>query len=214
MIGLAGKLMAKPYGSSVSRISFVSAASAAANTVALPTHAAGDLLILHCFNNNSTDFPTTPSGGWTYLNGLYISANLQASVVFYKIAASSSETLGTSTYATAVSVTVYRGVNTSKPFGKINGTGNTSQAYITYASIAAPTAANSWIVLLAGTSASGSDTLTTPSGTINRTTTIGGSNAITANDSNGPVGTTWAARNASTSAVLFSMSRTLEILSA
>jgi len=213
MMGLAGKLMTKPYASASGL--FVSAASAAgANTVALPTHAAGDLIIVFLFNNNSTTIPGPPSGGWSALVTTNFSAGGQAYRIVYKFATSSSETLGTSTSATDVSATVYRGVNTSSPFGSSVSANTNAQSYITYPSIAT-VASTSWVVLLAGCSASGAAVLTTPSGTTNRTTTVGGSNAITANDTNGPVGaTTWAQRNAAVDQVVFAMARSIEILPA
>jgi len=208
MMGLAGKLMAKPYAS-VSGL-FVSAASAAANTVALPTHAAGDLIVVFLFNDNSATVPSPPSGGWTALSTSTSSA-FQAYRIVYKFATSGSETLGTSTSATGVSATVYRGVNAISPFGNSASANTISQSYITYPSIST-VASTSWIVLLAGCSASGAAILTTPSDATNRTTTVGGSNTVTANDTNAPVGTTtWAARNAAVNQVVSAMARSIEL---
>lgn len=214
MMGLAGKLMSKPYGSA-SGISFVSAASAEANTVALPAHTAGDLIIVFLFNNNSTTIPGTPTGGWTALVTTNFSAGGQAYRIVYKFATSSSETLGTSTNATTVSATVYRGVNASSPFGAGVSANTSAQSYITYPTLTAITSTTSWVVLLAGCSASGAAVLTTPASTTNRTTTVGGTSTATVNDTNGPVGaTTWAGRNAAVDQVVFAMARAIEIVAA
>ena len=45
-------------------ISYVSAASAASNSVTIGTHAANDLITLFAFNNSSATIPTLPAG-WT-----------------------------------------------------------------------------------------------------------------------------------------------------
>lgn len=211
MMGLAGKLMGGGP-----KISFVSVAAAAgANTVALPTHAAGDLIIVYCYNNNNTNTPTTPSGGYTSL--VLNTATTIADRVFYKIATSGSETLGTSTNTTDVSVTVYRGVNASNPFGNKNllVNGDVTATSITYPNISAGVTPNSWVVLLAGCSASTGATFSTPAATVNRITSIGSANSIIVNDTGSAVGsTTWASRLSTVNQTVKYMARSIEIFSA
>jgi hypothetical protein len=211
MMGLAGKLMGGG-----SKISFVSVAAAAgANTVALPTHAAGDLIIVHCYNDNNTSFPTTPSGGYTSL--IFNSAGTIADRVFYKIATSGSETLGTSTNATDVSATVYRGVNASNPFGNKNllVNGDVTSTSIRYPQISTGVTPKSWVVLLAGCSASTGATFATPTATVNRVTSIGAADSIIVNDTGSAVGsTTWADRLSAVNQTVKYMARSIEIFSA
>lgn len=210
MMGLAGKLMS----GGGSKISFVSVAAAAgANTVALPTHAAGDLIIVHCYNNDNTNIPTTPSGGYTSL--IFNTATTSADRVFYKIATSGSETLGTSTNATDVSATVYRGVNASNPLGNRNLQVSSSATSITYPNISAGVTPNSWVVLLAGCSASTGATFATPAATVNIITSIGAANSIIVNDTGSAVGsTTWASRLSAVNQTVKYMARSIEIFSA
>lgn len=88
-------------------VTFLSSAVAATNTVAMPTHAAGDLIVAFALNTSST-VPTVPAG-WTS-PGAFASLGTFPSIVSmgYKIAANSSETTGTWTNANAICVTVYR----------------------------------------------------------------------------------------------------------
>lgn len=87
-------------------ISFVSTASAAANTVTMPSHVAGDMIVAFAFRDGNTAPPTVPAG-WImqYVPG----GGTDCSVALaFKFAASGSETTGTWTNATGISVAVYR----------------------------------------------------------------------------------------------------------
>jgi hypothetical protein len=88
-------------------IEFVSGASAAANTVAMPTHQAGDWIIVFTFRDGSTTYPTIPAGWTTDSQKTGTSLSYQ---VGHKVAAGSSETTGTWTNATGIVVLVYRNV--------------------------------------------------------------------------------------------------------
>lgn len=76
-------------------------------TATMPSHQAGDLIIAMGFRDGSTTAPALPSGeNWTnVING---GANACSQRVAYKIAASSSEAVGTFANANAVIVAVYR----------------------------------------------------------------------------------------------------------
>src|SRR4051812_8291221 len=108
-------------------ISYVSDASAAASTVAMPTHAAGDLIVAFAFRDGSVTNPSLPSG-WTDV-GAPTGANLCSIRMGFKIAASSSETTGTWAAATGVTVAVYRKSSTESWLPPVpswrNGTGTT-----------------------------------------------------------------------------------------
>jgi hypothetical protein len=88
-------------------IEFVSGASAAANAVAMPTHQAGDFIMVFTFRDGSTTQPTIPAGWTADSQNTGTSLSYQ---VGHKVAASSSETTGTWTNATGIVVLVYRNV--------------------------------------------------------------------------------------------------------
>jgi hypothetical protein len=80
--------------------------SANADSISIPSHAAGDLIIVHAMNHASATVPTKPSGWVTsYSAGVAGGALLVA----YKHAQSNAETSGTWTNADHLFVTVWRG---------------------------------------------------------------------------------------------------------
>ena len=87
-------------------ISLVSNAQAATNTVSMPTHATGDLLLVCTTNDNATTTPTLPTG---WINLWALGSGTGAMTVGYKYAQSNAETTGTWTNADQISVTVWRG---------------------------------------------------------------------------------------------------------
>lgn len=87
-------------------ISYVSGASAASNTVSMPSHQAGDMILVYAFRSNSTTPPSIPAGYILSYNPT--GANTCAMTVGYKIATSGSEATGTWTNATSTIVVVYR----------------------------------------------------------------------------------------------------------
>lgn len=88
-------------------ISAISNATAAANTVTMPTEATGDYILATVWRTGSTTAPTIPSG-WTLIKTT--TSTTCWGGIYYKVAASSSETTGTWTSATSVEINVYRGV--------------------------------------------------------------------------------------------------------
>lgn len=87
-------------------ISLVSNAQALSDTLTMPTHATGDLIMGIATNDNAATIPTKPSD-WTSLWA--IGATTSAIAVYYKYAQSNAEAFGTWTNADHVSVTVWRG---------------------------------------------------------------------------------------------------------
>lgn len=75
------------------------------NTATLGTHAAGDLILVFAYRDGSTTAPSLVSGFTNVVNG---GANTNSARCAFKIAASSSETIGTWTNATSVIVVVIR----------------------------------------------------------------------------------------------------------
>ena len=87
-------------------ISLVSNAQALSDTLTMPTHATGDLILGIGTNDNAATVPTKPAG-WTSLWA--IGATTSAIAVYYKYAQSNAETFGTWTNADHVSATIWRG---------------------------------------------------------------------------------------------------------
>lgn len=85
-------------------VTWRSGASAAGNTVAMPTHVAGDLIWAIAFRDGSTIAPTLPAGWTTHGSSNNTGC---AYILAWKTAASASETTGTWTNATSVAVSVY-----------------------------------------------------------------------------------------------------------
>jgi len=113
-------------------ISLFSSASAQATTITIPSHQAGDLIVIFGGRNNTTP-PTIPSG-WVQLAST--GASNASSVAVFRIAKSSSETSGTFTNASVLHVVVLRassGILVAST--ALSGQTNTSQT-INYAALA------------------------------------------------------------------------------
>lgn len=78
------------------------------DTVSMPSHAAGDMIVAFAFRDGSTTPATVPAGqGWNTLSSG--GASSSSGIVAWKVAASSSEGCGTFTNATGLIVVVIRG---------------------------------------------------------------------------------------------------------
>jgi hypothetical protein len=82
-------------------------AASGVSSLVLPEHQAGDLLVGFAFRDGSTTAPSLPSG-WT--NAESGGANSCSVIVATKVAASSGETSGTWSNATALQIAILRGV--------------------------------------------------------------------------------------------------------
>lgn len=90
-------------------ISFIGAVGALANSIALPSHQAGDLIEIATYDTGSG---VTPSLGSGYISlGTHTQGTLLAARIGYKIATSSSETSGTWSGASFIAAKVYRGAS-------------------------------------------------------------------------------------------------------
>lgn len=91
-------------------VSFVGSASAEATSVTLPSHQAGDLIVIFAGRTGSTGIPSVPAG-WRFAaqsSGSGVTPPAIAASVGWKIAASSAETSGTWTNADMVLAVVVR----------------------------------------------------------------------------------------------------------
>ena len=137
----------------------------------LPTHAAGDLILIFAYNEVNTTIPTLPTGYTSKSTVTSGSADDAAVRVGYKIAASSSETSGTWTNASQIVVLVYRGVDQTTPLGTFGSTSYTTQLDWTavYPTLTlGVTTGTSWIVGFGGSNATNSAIDTAPSGMVRR----------------------------------------------
>ncbi|HEU4715939.1 MAG TPA: hypothetical protein VFS14_03865, partial [Candidatus Saccharimonadales bacterium] len=159
-------------------VSYVSSASAAAATVAMPTHQLGDLIIAFAYRDGNTTAPSLPAG-WTNINNS--GANTNSARLAYKFALSNAETTGTWTNATGIVVQVYRGtggVGASAVGGASSGT-------ITYPALTLQNTDNtSWVARFAGHRTATNMTTNTPAGYTQRT---GVATEVKGSDTNGTV---------------------------
>lgn len=168
-------------------ISFVGAATAAATSITIPTHQAGDLIVIFAFRDGSTTAPTVPAGWFVPPNSTTSVTGCSAAIA-YKFATSSSEASGTWTNATHLSVAVYRGIAANTGFAQFTfGTGTTNSLSYPAQSNWIRTDSTSWALRFLG-HVNANATATAPTGYTNRADFgSGGSARVAVHDSNGTV---------------------------
>jgi len=132
-------------------ISFISAASAAANNVNLGTFAAGDLGIVFAFRDGSTTAPTLPAGWTNWPTTPTGTATSTSGRVGYRVLQSGDTSSGTWTNATEIQVLVLRGQDAESFTGRIAWAGAVSNQP-SYASLGGmgSTNGNSWVIGVGG----------------------------------------------------------------
>lgn len=155
-------------------IEYVSSASAAAATVTMPTHQAGDLIV--CCARRATGAPGLPAG-WTNL--AQWGSGSSTARVGYKYAASGSESTGTWTSSGDVAVAVYRNAQLGvyNTYSGISGKYPDLSGYTT----------DAWLLRWAASSTFASQP-STPSGFTSRQGDSGRSTRLS--DTDGPHGST------------------------
>lgn len=102
-------------------ISILGALAANSSSVAIPAHAAGDLIVVFAFNASSTTVPTLPTAGGTvptFTSSVPTTGGAHnAGVVACAYATGSSDTSGTWTSATSMIAVAIRATTTSSPIG-------------------------------------------------------------------------------------------------
>ena len=137
-------------------LSRVGGSSAAATSIAIPTHVAGDLIVIWAYRDGSTTPPTVPAAAgtvpaFTTIDGP-TGANSNSAVCAWAVAAGTTDTSGTWTNATGISVEVWRGA-AAVPIG---GHAQSGASVASGANIAIPaitlheTGGNSAILAFAG----------------------------------------------------------------
>lgn len=164
-------------------------------TLTMPTHASGDLIVGFAFRDgNNTPYPTMPTGvNWSALDqggGTGFGSISIATTSFYKIATSSSESFGTATDATGVQVVVYRSDTGSINIGAHAMNWNTSVGTGSDVLYAALTLTNSpsWVAAQVGHRRTDTSLETPPTGmTMRANPRNGGSSEGGIFDTNGTV---------------------------
>lgn len=109
-------------------ISHIGSAGAATTSVAIPAHVAGDLMVIYAYNNAATAVPVKPAAGGTVPTWIAIDnpagANLNSAACMYAFAAGTTDTTGTWTSTTTISVHVLRGTHATSPIGAHAQSGN------------------------------------------------------------------------------------------
>lgn len=177
-------------------ISFVGATSAAATSLTLPTHAAGDLILIAAMRNNNTASLVIPPAGWETVFGYFSSNNHQ--YLFQRTAQASGESSGTFANADLLAACVYRSssnilcaCNTWQVAATIGSGGSIAytQSYTTSQT------SNKWFGGLITNRVNDSNCETAPTGMTNRTSITGASaNEIAMHDTNGN-SSSWASTN-------------------
>jgi hypothetical protein len=162
--------------------SIVSSASAATNTVTMPTHAIGDMIVVWAYRGASATAPTIPSSqGW--MQAAAPTGSTNSAVLCVKLATSASHTTGTWTNATGIIIIVVRG---HAGIGTVASSAAAS-ATITYPALTVDdTGSSSWALRFAGVGAGTNITTNSPSTTPN-TFVAGTSTVVTSYSSNGTI---------------------------
>lgn len=148
-------------------ISFIGANAANGNSVTIPSHQAGDLLLIGVYRHDSNAAITVPSGWFTELGngGATNRINLH-----WRIAEDAASTAGTWSNATQIIAAVYRADNYLVPSGSSTTQGTAGSGNnVTYPAIqTASEVTNKWHIGLIGHRRTNTDIATAPSGMINR----------------------------------------------
>jgi protocatechuate 3,4-dioxygenase beta subunit len=187
-------------------ISFVGANSAAGNTVTIPAHQVGDLMIIYAYRNGNATPPGSPSG-WTDI-GTPAGSQNQSDHTGYRFATSTSDTSGTWTNATNMVVLVYRGIDSTTPIGgdSVAQSPNAASNVISYPAVTmSVTDGSSWVVGLAG-HRTATNVNVAPTGMTNRTGTV-----VAGHDTNVGV-TAWSLHTVTVNASSSWRARTIEIV--
>ena len=178
-------------------ITYVSAGSVAGTSFTLPTHQAGDLLVMFGYHTSSGTGITIPSG-WVQRTS-QASSGGRNGILAIKTATSSSESSGTWANASHLLCGVYRSNSSLYLWGGLLSNGSSaSTTTINYAAIGAVTFSNTWFLGLVGTTTNGSGE-TAPTLMTNRHS-LNSSGEVALHDTNANVAS-WASTNVATATV-------------
>ncbi len=159
-------------------VQHIASATAAATTIAIPTHGIGDLIVISASRTGDTTTPSLASGWTNIASG---NANLISTRVGYFIATTTTTVSGTWANAHNLVVSVYRGAHPTAPFGDNTGRSDAGSSSIEYQDITfTVTDGTSWVHMMA-VHGNATDLNLPPAGAVNRSS--GG--RLTVHDSNG-----------------------------
>jgi len=178
--------------------SYVSSAAAEATTLTMPSHSAGDLLLMYAFRTTTGAITVPP--GWLPI-AWRAASNSMSTGVWYKTAASSGETSGTWTDAAILACVVYTDTANHLMPGGSNSNGATGSTSLTYQPIGGYSGStgsgsgfrgSGWCIGCGATAINSTNTEDAPAGMTNRIAQAGASvGEIAVHDTNGDV-TAWA----------------------
>lgn len=165
-------------------ISFIGQATGA-NSVTLPSHQSGDVILIFAFNETSLTVPSLASG-WTSITTN--SGNTCAFRLGYLVAGSSSEVSGTWTNATGCIAHVYRGADNADPIGASLRQGSSTSAFgVAYPGLTLEVGdGTAWVAGFAGHRNADTALETPPSGMTNRSDLVD-IQEVVGHDTNGGV---------------------------
>ena len=159
----------------------IGSSGGAGTTITIPTHRAGDLILIFAYRDGSATAPSLPSGYTNLQNG---GANTNSSRVGYKIALSSGETSGTWTNATHLIVYVIRNFDNINPVNttatRTSGSGTT----VTYGTLSPlkDQDGRSLVIGFAGHRSVDTNLQNAPTNMANRVTFVDATSEIAAHD--------------------------------
>ena len=144
----------------------ISSAAADANTLALPTHAVGDVLLMFAQRTGSNTVPVQPAAGgtvptWTSIGSA--GANTHSSRVSWTKATAANHTSGTWTNATQLICLVARGVLTPLASAVTQAAANTQTIVYPALAVTKPTG-DVWLLRFGGRGAANADVPDPPAG--------------------------------------------------
>jgi hypothetical protein len=155
-------------------ISFIAANSANSNTVAIPTHQFGDLIVFISYRSDGNFNSSLPSG---YVQNTRNSGSGNGQIIATRIASSSSESTPSIADATQVIIAIYRST-TGKVIlassGSVSSSSSTTVIYSTV-SFSGSNITDKWHVGMAGHKSIDTSLQTAPTGMTNRASQVGGS---------------------------------------
>lgn len=155
----------------------------------LPTHQAGDLILIFAYRDGNTTAPSLPAGYWNITNN---GANTNSMRVGYRIAPSAGTSSGTWTNATSVIAVVYRGARVGT-----FAVGGAASTTVNYPAITLLKSDNtSWVVSGAGHRSIDTSIEAAPSGMTNVNSVLDATDELAVHDTNGTA-SSWSSTNVS-----------------
>lgn len=164
-------------------IALIGSASAAATSIVIPAHQAGDLIMMAAFGTDTSNTIGLPSG-WTLINGSKVNVQLRGA---YRVAVDGATVSGVWGHATGLICTVYRGVDPAGPIGDDTIATGTATATVQYQDLTMQVGDGTGWVWAAGVHTTATNVNSPPVGLTNRAAV--GIGAV--HDSNGGVAS-WA----------------------